>query len=407
MIKEQQKLPEGWVYKELGKAVDVILGQSPASSTYNVDGEGLPFFQGKTEFTELYPEVRKWCSSPKKIAQKDDVLVSVRAPVGPTNLAPSECAIGRGLAALRVSEEQDKKYYLYLVRRFQNELASLGTGTTFEAISGAVLKGFKVPVAPPEQQKQTVAKIEELFSHIDAAIESLKIAKEKLKQYRQSILKAAVTGELIGKLFDKKIIHPISKGIESLGQGWSPRCEKEPAVMSEWGVIKTTAVQPLLFLQDENKKLPSNLEPRAHLEILDGDLLITRAGPRVRVGVCSLVRNPRNNLMICDKVYRARVDCKIVMPEYFELVLNSPQIQDELEQLKTGINDSGVNLTQTKFLKLEMPFPLLEEQKEIVQRVEEKLTAADRLMTEIDTKLMQAQQQKQTILSSAFRGELL
>jgi len=191
-----KELPVGWELVPLKDAVHIILGQSPSSSTYNYEGEGLPFFQGKTEFGEIYPTVRKWCTEPKKIAEQEDVLVSVRAPVGPTNLAPYKCAIGRGLAALRPLRGSDSRYFLYLIRRYQNNLAALGTGTTFEAISGDTLKKFMVPIAPPKQQKFIIAKIEELFSHIDAGIEALKKAKQLLKQYRQSVLKAAVTGEL-------------------------------------------------------------------------------------------------------------------------------------------------------------------------------------------------------------------
>ncbi len=124
-------LPEGWERVPLKDAVHIVLGQSPSSTTYNEEGEGLPFFQGKTEFGEIYPTVKKWCSEPKKVAEKEDVLVSVRAPVGPTNLAPYECAIGRGLAALRPLGGSESKYFLYLIRRYQDKLASLGTGTVY------------------------------------------------------------------------------------------------------------------------------------------------------------------------------------------------------------------------------------------------------------------------------------
>jgi type I restriction enzyme, S subunit len=213
-----KELPEGWERVPLKDAVHIILGQSPSSSTYNQEGEGLPFFQGKTEFGEIYPTVRKWCTEPKKIAEQEDVLVSVRAPVGPTNLAPYECAIGRGLAALRPLGGSDSKYFLYLIRRYQNNLAALGTGTTFEAISGDTLKNFLVPIAPPEQQKRIVAKIEELFSHIDAGIEALKKAKQLLKLYRQSVLKAAVTGELTKEWRgeNKAKLEPASKLLERI-----------------------------------------------------------------------------------------------------------------------------------------------------------------------------------------------
>ncbi len=223
------ELPKDWVSVPLKDAVQIILGQSPASSTYNFEKIGLPFFQGKTEFGDIYPTVRKWCGEPKKVAEKEDVLVSVRAPVGPTNLAPYECAIGRGLAALRPLGGSDSRYFLYLIRRYQNELAALGTGTTFEAISGDTLKNFIVPIAPLEQQKRIVAKIEELFSHIDAGIEALNKAKQLLKQYRQSVLKAAVTGELT-KEWREARIKDDAQGSANVAGGRAPGATKlEPA----------------------------------------------------------------------------------------------------------------------------------------------------------------------------------
>ncbi len=91
----------GYVETCLDEICSIIMGQSPPSSAYNSKREGLPFFQGKAEFTELHPVAVKWCSESKKIAEANDVLLSVRAPVGTTNIADQKCCIGRGLAALR------------------------------------------------------------------------------------------------------------------------------------------------------------------------------------------------------------------------------------------------------------------------------------------------------------------
>ena len=82
----------------------IIAGQSPESKYYNTEGIGIPFFQGKADFGEVYPTIRVYCSQPTKIAEKDDILLSVRAPVGPTNLSPGRVCIGRGLTAIRPSE---------------------------------------------------------------------------------------------------------------------------------------------------------------------------------------------------------------------------------------------------------------------------------------------------------------
>ena len=140
--KSLPKLPNGWVWTTLEEISEIILGQSPPSSTYNTDGEGLPFYQGKLEFGKLYPTPRKWCTKPKKIAQKGDVFISIRAPVGPTNICPEKSAVGRGLAAIRGLNGIQPSFILFLMRRFENEIASRGTGTTFKAITGNQLKNF-------------------------------------------------------------------------------------------------------------------------------------------------------------------------------------------------------------------------------------------------------------------------
>lgn len=115
----------------------INMGQSPDSSTYNEDGNGLPFFQGNADFGEIYPAVRMWCSEPTKIAREKDILISVRAPIGALNIANCECCIGRGLAALTVNEDICAQEYLWHVLSGKvDELNSKGTGSTFKAING-------------------------------------------------------------------------------------------------------------------------------------------------------------------------------------------------------------------------------------------------------------------------------
>jgi len=194
---ENKVIPIGWATASVQDIADVIMGQSPPSSTYNKDEIGLPFFQGKAEFTELHPVVEKWCSKPKKIAINNDILLSVRAPVGTTNIADMECCIGRGLAAIRYHHKH--KFLYYYFRLIENELDKKGTGTTFRAISGNVIKSTRLFLPPLPEQHRIVAKIEELLSSLDKGIESLKTAQQQLKVYRQAVLKWAFEGKLTNK----------------------------------------------------------------------------------------------------------------------------------------------------------------------------------------------------------------
>jgi len=120
----------------------VIAGQSPSSETYNQVGTGLPFFQGKTDFGEKYPEKRIWCSLPLKIAEPNDILLSVRAPVGPVNMCKERSCIGRGLSAIRVNENISNEYLYYYLKSNQKKIAGRSTGSTFEAITQKEIKIF-------------------------------------------------------------------------------------------------------------------------------------------------------------------------------------------------------------------------------------------------------------------------
>lgn len=402
-----QQLPQGWVKAELSEIAEIVMGQSPPSSTYNAKGDGLPFFQGKAEFGSLYPEARVWCSSPSKLAEKNDILLSVRAPVGPTNLAPARSCIGRGLSAVHPEFGVNLKYLLHAFRRFALELDAKGTGTTFKAVSGKVVRAFPIPIAPSAEQTRIANALDELLSDLDAGVAALERVQAKLKHYRAAVLKAAVEGALVPTAKPYPI-RRIGDAIESLGQGWSPKCESLPSPDTEtWAVIKTTAIQPLRYLEEHNKTLPTALKPRPHLELVEGDLLITRAGPRTRVGIACLVKQTRPRLMLCDKAYRLRCKKDTLSPAFLEVVLNAPHILAALDKLKTGINDSGLNLTQDRFAELLVPFPQPEEQEAIVEAVEDQLSVIEHLEADLEAKLKSAQALRQSILRHAFTGQLV
>ena len=166
-------------------------------------------------------------------------------------------------------------------------------------------------------------------------------------------------------------------------QGWSPKCHAHPAVQDNWGVLKTTAIQAGRFVPQHNKELPEGLEPRPSIEVQAGDLLITCAGPRARCGVPALVRVSPGRLMMSGKMYRLRPDHRLDS-RFLELFLLSDEAQKRIDEMKTGISDSGLNLTHGRFVQLPVPVPPLEEQRRIVTILEDhlsRLDAADKYMT--------------------------
>ena len=165
-----------WPIVRLPDVAEIIMGQSPPGDTYNETTDGLPFFQGKAEFGEVSPTPRKWCNSPKKIAEAGDILMSVRAPVGPTNLASTRCCIGRGLAAIRANQDMlDPAYLRFALRYSEPELASMGQGSTFAAIGRAELASTNFPVPPLPEQRRIV----DLLSRAEGIVRLRREAEKK------------------------------------------------------------------------------------------------------------------------------------------------------------------------------------------------------------------------------------
>lgn len=403
------ELPLGWMRLALGECCSVTMGQSPPGHTYNESGSGLPFFQGKAEFGELYPTPRKWCTAPGKLAESGDILLSVRAPVGPTNLAREVCCIGRGLASIRPEGGIDPSYILSFLRFTAARLAQGATGTTFEAVNGDQVRAHQVILAPLTEQRRIMEVVDSATARVDAAVRLLERVQRNLKRYRASLLKAAVEGRLVPDSdFNRPNWRALRTIVATLDQGWSPHCDREaPVAPDEWGVIKTTAIQPMFFDGRESKRLPTTMQPRPRLEVLPGDVLITRAGPRSRAAVSCMVRVTRQRLMICDKVYRIRVDEGLARSAYLELVLNSAPVVAELERLKTGISDSGVNLTQAKFLQLDIPVPSLRVQLQVEQAVEAALQYVEVVGRSCAAEVRRLARLRQSILKWAFEGKLV
>ena len=169
MNSERKELPDGWRWARLEDVCEVILGQSPPSSTYRKTPEGLPFYQGKADFGEVSPSPRTWCVEPKKIAESGDILISVRAPVGPTNIADTRCCIGRGLAALRCNSNVHTSFLLAVLRLFESNISQMGSGSTFNAITGKQLRELLIPIPPLEEQKRITAVLDERMAMVEKA----------------------------------------------------------------------------------------------------------------------------------------------------------------------------------------------------------------------------------------------
>lgn len=194
--KEGQPLPPGWRWVHLEEVCEIIAGQSPPGHTYRNTPEGIPFFQGKVDFGPRHPLPRAWCVEPTKLARVNDILISVRAPVGPTNIADQECCIGRGLAAIRCGIGMDMEFLLFWLRKEESNLERKGSGSTFGAISRRDLEDFSVPLPPLPEQKRIAAILDEQMASAERLRSDLEKQLLEISALPAALSRKAFRGEL-------------------------------------------------------------------------------------------------------------------------------------------------------------------------------------------------------------------
>lgn len=385
---------KGAIKRKLSDVCTIIAGQSPESKYYNQDGIGLPFFQGKADFGDLYPTIRTYCSTPTKIAQKNDILLSVRAPVGATNLAPTKVCIGRGLTAIRPADCLSTKYLLLFFRYFQAELAQKGAGTTFNAITQTVVKNIEIPVPHLEEQERIISKIEELFSEIDNAVSSLKAAKRKLAAYRHAVLKS-----VFNNTSPKRKISELSTLVTSGSRGWAKYYSPDGVRF----IRITDLTRDKIILDNSNiqrVKLPKITEGKRS-KLQGNDILIS-----ITADLGSIALVP------CD-IEEAYINQHIALVRFSEpklgklaaWYLKSEYGQKDLLKNKRGGGKLGLGLDDIR--NTPIPDIPIHKAESIVGILEERFSVCDEIEKVIGKSIQESTALKQSILKKAFEGELV
>lgn len=459
-------LPPGWTMASLSDVATVVMGQSPRSSTYNKSGDGLPFFQGKADFGMTYPRIRVWCVQPNKIAETDDILLSIRAPVGPTNLAPTQCCIGRDLAAIRPEAGLTLKFLLYAFRHFEDHLNARGTGTTFEAVSGKTVREFFFPIPPQIEQARIADTLDELFSDLNAGVAALERARDKLKLYRAAVLKAAVEGALTAdwreshpdvepagtllkrilverrrrweqdqlRKFEEKGKTPPKNWKAKYKEPVAPDTTSLPPLPAGWCWASLNQITEIVGgvtkgqkISDQNptREVPylrvANVQ-RGYLDLAEikrirareseidmlllkpGDILFTEGGDRDKLGRGWVWSGEIDECVHQNHVFRARPISPLLQSEIISWSGNSYGQAWFLKAGKQSVNLASINLTVLR--SFPVPLPPSAEQETIVAAVQAQLSVVEQLEAGIDAKLQSAQALRQSILKHAFTGKL-
>ncbi|WP_219063375.1 restriction endonuclease subunit S [Pseudomonas sp. UMAB-08] len=185
-------IPTGWRYSTIGQSFILTMGQSPPGSTYNETGDGLPFYQGRTDFGFRFPEQRVFCSAPTRLAEAGDTLISVRAPVGDVNIALESCALGRGVAGIR-HPEGHQSFAFYSIRGLKKHFELYdGEGTVFGSINK---KDFQtLPIVLPSEA--VLRLFEEAVAPLDVAIKLNEQELRLLTEIRDTLLPKLISGQV-------------------------------------------------------------------------------------------------------------------------------------------------------------------------------------------------------------------
>jgi type I restriction enzyme S subunit len=328
----------------LEEVCEVIAGQSPPSSTYNSTGEGLPFFQGKADFGQYSPTVRIWCNAPQKIAEKGDILISVRAPVGPTNLCDQKACIGRGLSAIRAGNKIETSYLQYFLKKNEQKLSDSGRGSTFSSITQKDLKQIQIPLPSLEEQKRIVREL-------DAA--------DVLRQKRKQAI--ALLDDYLKAVFFKMFGDPVtnSKGwqIRSLGEmidfmtsgsrGWARYYADSGEVFLRIQNVERNnlKIDDLCFVN------PPDTAESKRTKVRQGDVLLSITADLGRTAVI-----PENfgNAYISQHLALLRFKTHY-LPEYISEFLASQGGAVQMSKLNKGGTKAGLNFNDIKSIQIPVP----------------------------------------------------
>jgi type I restriction enzyme S subunit len=399
-LSERKELPEGWRWVKLGEVCEITAGQSPPGSTYREFSEGLPFFQGKADFGKIHPVARVWCVEPKKIAQTGDILLSVRAPVGPTNIADVECCIGRGLAAIRCGKDSDQDFILNLLRYFEAALVKKGSGSTFNAINRDVLDSFKIPLPPLPEQQRIAAILKEQMGAVEKA---RKAAQERLRAIK------ALPAAFLRQIF------PDSG--QPLPEGWrwaklGDVCELNPRRpfidrddSDPTSFIPMESVDAVLGVVSSIRERPYGEVKKGYTFFAEADVLFSKITPCMQNGKHAIAVGLIDGIGFGTTEFHVIRPTEAIISEFIWFYVRQPKVLTNAIKHFTGAVGQQ-RVPEGYLAELEIPLPSLSEQQRIATIIKDKFAAVKKARISAEAELKAINTLPAALLRRAFNGEL-
>jgi type I restriction enzyme S subunit len=383
----------GWQRKQIGDLCEVIAGQSPEGKFYNVGGNGMAFYQGKKDFGEKFIEApTTWTTQITKIAREGDILMSVRAPVGPVNFTIDEICIGRGLAAIRSKAELNRDFLFYQLLHLQPEIAGR-EGAVFASINKAEIEALPFSLAPlPEQQR--------IVGILDTAFDGIATAKANAEQNLQNA--RALFESHLQSVFTQR------------GEGWKLKTLEEIAITFGRGKSKHRPRNDKKlyggkypFIQTGDIRNAEHFITEYSQTYSEAGLAQSKLWPKGTICITIAANIAETGILGFDACFPDSVIGVVTNPaeadvDFVEYLLQS--FKARIQALGKGSAQANINMGT--FENERFPFPSVAEQKQIVARLDALHEETQRLESLYQRKLAALDDLKKSLLHQAFSGAL-
>lgn len=354
-----------WATRKLGdpEVASLVMGQSPPSSAYNTNRSGLPFYQGKADFGPVYPKPRVWCTEPQRVAEKYDVLISVRAPVGDANIAVERSCLGRGVSALRPAKGTNFAFLFFAMQESKDRLASLGSGTTFQSINKNTLEDFEIPYPSKPEQAKIAAVLWMVQKAVEVQDKLVRTTRELKAAAMQSLFNRGLCNEPlketeIGPVPESWEIVPVSSHFRAVAGGTPSRSNPAYWIGGTIPWVKTGEVDYVVISDTEEKITAAALKDSAAKMIPSGAVLVAMYGQGVTRGKVAMLGIEATTNQACVALLPHTNE---VRPDFLYAYLTFSY--ERLRSLAHGGQQQNLNAELIKSFSL--PKPGEDEQREI------------------------------------------
>jgi type I restriction enzyme S subunit len=389
----------GWQKKTIGDLCEVIAGQSPEGKFYNIDGKGMPFYQGKKDFGAKFIEApTTWTTQSTKVAKEGDILMSVRAPVGPVNFATDEVCIGRGLAAIRSSDGLNRDFLFYQLWHLQPEISGR-EGAVFASINKSEIEALPVAYAPLDEQKRIVAKLDEAFV-------GLAKAKEKAEKNLQNA--RALFESHLQSVFTQRGPGWVEKPLETVASILNGYAFKSTDFSAKEGTkcIKITNVGVREFVSSSDGYLPESFAAEYEkVSVNEGSIVIALTRTIIAGGLkVAVVPEEYDGALLNQRVASIIANEKELNGAFLFAYLSTQTVVDYVKERVNTLMQPNLSITDLRSMPI--PAPPRREQNKITEQLDFLREETQRLARLYEQKLEALESLKKSILHEAFSGNL-